>query len=102
MLPAAPSPHTPYGTPPLRAPTALDPGVADFVMRQPPAVKLLDDLLRMVTDLMPLYREKGRMHLVVAFGCTGGQHRSVVLAAEMARRLRERDEIDVDFVTRDL
>ncbi len=92
----------PYWEPHLRDLNGLDPAVAEFVLRQPPAVKLLDDLLRMVTDLMPLYREKGRMHLVVAFGCTGGQHRSVVLAAEMARRLRERDEIDVDFVTRDL
>jgi UPF0042 nucleotide-binding protein len=56
----------------------------------------------MVTDLMPLYHEKGRMHLVIAFGCTGGRHRSVVLAAEMAKRLRDVDGVDVDFVTRDI
>ncbi len=71
-------------------------------MSQPPAGKLLDDLQRMVTDLMPLYREKGRMHLVIAFGCTGGQHRSVVLAAQMARRLERLEGVDVDFVTRDV
>jgi UPF0042 nucleotide-binding protein len=56
----------------------------------------------MVSDLLPLYQQKGRMHLVVAFGCTGGQHRSVVLAQELATRLRERDGIDVDFVAREL
>ena len=42
------------------------------------------------------------MHVVVAFGCTGGRHRSVVLASELARRLRQTEGIDVDLVTRDI
>jgi len=92
----------PYWVPELRDRTGHDPEVAEFVMSQPPAVKLLDDLHRIVIDLMPLYHEKGRMHLVIAFGCTGGRHRSVVLAAEMARRLEQVDGVDVDFVTRDI
>ena len=92
----------PYWVPDLRDRDGRDPAVADFVMKQPAAVKLLDDLHRIVVDLMPRYHEKGRMHLVIAFGCTGGQHRSVVLAAEMARRLKSLDGIDVDFVTRDI
>ena len=92
----------PYWVPELRERTGHDPAVAEFVLSQPAAVRLLDDLHRMVTDLMPLYREKGRMHLVIAFGCTGGRHRSVVLASEMANRLRAIDGIDVDFVTRDI
>jgi len=91
----------PYWVPELRERNGLDPAVADFVMKQPAAKKLLDDLERMVGDLLPLYTEKGRMHLVVAFGCTGGQHRSVVLAAAMAKRLESRG-VDVDFVTRDI
>ena len=92
----------PYWVPELRQLTGRDPAVAEFVLRQPAATKLLDDLQRIVADLMPLYQEKGRMHLVVAFGCTGGRHRSVVLASEMARRLEEMDGVDVDFVTRDI
>jgi len=42
------------------------------------------------------------MELTVAFGCTGGRHRSVVLAQEMARRLRSLPELDVVFRARDL
>ncbi len=92
----------PYWVPELRDLSGLDSAVADFVMKQPAAGRLLDDIEGMVGELIPLYREKGRMHVVVAFGCTGGQHRSVVLAAELARRLGETDGIDVDFVTRDI
>ncbi len=69
---------------------------------QPAAGRLLDDVQRIVRDLLPLYREKGRMHLVVAFGCTGGRHRSVVLAQELSERLRKIEGVDVDFVTRDI
>lgn len=92
----------PYWEPDLRDLTGRDPAVAEFVLSQPAAVKLIDDLERIVVDLMPRYHEKGRMHLVVAFGCTGGRHRSVVLAAEMARRLERVEGVDVDFVTRDI
>ena len=91
----------PYWVPELRELNGLDPGVIDYVMKQPAAARLLDDLERMVSDLLPLYTDKGRMHLVVAFGCTGGQHRSVVLASAMAKRLQARG-VDVDFVTRDI
>jgi UPF0042 nucleotide-binding protein len=86
----------------LRERTGRDPEVTAFVMRQPAAKRLLDDIERMVRELVPLYQEKGRMHIVVAFGCTGGQHRSVVLASELAQRLGDDDAFDVDFVTRDV
>jgi hypothetical protein len=92
----------PYWVPELREKSGHDPAVAEFVLRQPAAKRLLDDIERIVVELLPLYEEKGRMHVVVAFGCTGGQHRSVVLASELARRLDEKHEIDVDFVTRDI
>ncbi len=92
----------PYWVLELRPLSGRDPAVADYVMKQPAAGRLLDDVHRIVRDLLPLYREKGRMHLVVAFGCTGGQHRSVVLASELAERLRDIEGIDVDFVSRDV
>lgn len=92
----------PYWVPELRERSGRDPAVADFVLKQPAARRLLDEIEGIVGELLPLYQEKGRMHIVVAFGCTGGQHRSVVLASELARRLEEKDGIDVDFVTRDI
>ncbi|HEV2415225.1 MAG TPA: RNase adapter RapZ [Candidatus Dormibacteraeota bacterium] len=92
----------PYWVPELRELSGRDPAVADFVLKQPAARRLLDDIERIVGELLPLYQEKGRMHVVVAFGCTGGRHRSVALASELARRLDEKDDIDVDFVTRDI
>jgi RNase adaptor protein for sRNA GlmZ degradation len=92
----------PYWVPELRDLSGRDAAVADFVLKQPAARRLLDDIERIVRELLPLYQEKGRMHVVVAFGCTGGRHRSVVLASELARRLGENDGIDVDFVTRDI
>ena len=92
----------PYWVPELKELSGHDQAVVDFVLRQPAANRLLDDVERMVRDLAPLYAEKGRMNLVVAFGCTGGQHRSVVLAAELARRLGDGDGMDVAFTTSDL
>lgn len=92
----------PYWVPELRERTGRDPAVADYVLKQPSAVRLLDDLERIVRDLLPQYHHRGRMDVIVAFGCTGGQHRSVALAAEMARRLRTIDGTDVELVTRDL
>jgi hypothetical protein len=92
----------PYWVPELRELSGHDEAVAEYVMKQPSAGRLLDDVQRIVRDVLPLYREKGQMHLVVAFGCTGGRHRSVVLASELAARLKETEEIDVEFVTRDL
>jgi rhodanese/phosphatase family RapZ-like protein len=92
----------PYWVPELRELSGRDAAVADFVLKQPAARRLLEDIERIVGELLPLYQEKGRMHIVVAFGCTGGQHRSVVLASELARRLEEKDGVDVDFVTRDI
>ncbi|MNC91318.1 glmZ(sRNA)-inactivating NTPase [compost metagenome] len=49
----------------------------------------------MLDFLLPAYAEEGKSNLVVAFGCTGGRHRSVVLAEMMARRYEDRAGMDV-------
>lgn len=89
----------PYWVPELREKPGTDAEVSDFVLRQPAAAELMDRLESALRWAIPLYT---RDHLTVAFGCTGGRHRSVALAAEMARRLADVESVDVEFVTRDL
>jgi RNase adaptor protein for sRNA GlmZ degradation len=91
----------PYWVEELRPQTGLDPAVHRFVMSQPGAGQLLDGLERTIGGLLPAYRAQGREELTVAFGCTGGRHRSVVLANELARRL-ESGEVDVETEYREL
>jgi len=92
----------PYWVPELRDLSGRDAAVAEFVMNQPAAGRLLDDVTQMARDFLPLYLNGRRKHVVVAFGCSGGRHRSVVLAEQLADRLREIEGVDVDFVTRDI
>ena len=92
----------PYWVDELRPLDGRDPRVREFVMKQPAATDLLDNLERTLRDTLPHYRERGRSQLVVAFGCTGGRHRSVAMAKEMAARLERLEGVDVEFTARDL
>lgn len=92
----------PYWVPELRPLTGLEPAVREHVLGQPSALALLEGLEAALARLLPEYARRGRMELTVAFGCTGGRHRSVVLAAEMACRLRAVAGIDVEFRAREL
>lgn len=66
------------------------------------AEEFLDSLLALLGDLLARYRSRGREVLTVAFGCTGGRHRSVVIASEVAARLRARGDVDVEVAHREL
>jgi P-loop ATPase protein family len=92
----------PYWVDELRPLDGRDPRVREFVFAQPAATELLDNLERTLKDALPHYRERGRSQLIVAFGCTGGRHRSVAMAKEMAARLERLDGVDVEFTPRDL
>jgi UPF0042 nucleotide-binding protein len=72
----------------LRPLTGLDEPVRDYVLSQPAAVEFLGHLADMARQLLPAYVAEGKAYLTVAFGCTGGRHRSVAIATEVARLLR--------------
>jgi UPF0042 nucleotide-binding protein len=92
----------PYWVDELRPLDGRDARVRDYVLNQPVARDLLDNLERTLKNALPHYRERGRSQLIVAFGCTGGRHRSVVMASEMAERLKHIEGVDVEFSARDI
>jgi hypothetical protein len=92
----------PYWVDELRPLDGRDPRVREFVVSQPAARELLGNLERTLRAALPHYRDRGRSQLVVAFGCTGGRHRSVAMAREMAARLENLENTDVEFVAREL
>jgi RNase adaptor protein for sRNA GlmZ degradation len=91
----------PYWVEELKPLDGRDERVRAHVLAQAAAGDLADRLAETLKGLLPLYRAQGRDELMVAFGCTGGRHRSVVVADEVARRLGEAG-IDVEITHRDL
>ncbi len=80
----------PHWVPELRPMSGLDTEVSDYVMDLELAKSFLDDLTHMIDRLLPAYLAEGKSYLSIAFGCTGGRHRSVALAEAFSERLRER------------
>ena len=79
----------PHWVPELQPQNGLDEPVRDFVLQQPGAAAFIDRVDALLTSLMPAFLREGKSYLTIAVGCTGGRHRSVVVAEELARRLRE-------------
>ncbi len=77
----------PHFVPEFRKKTGLDPKVAAYVRGFPQSIEFLSRVTAMMLYLLPHYVEEGKSYLTVAFGCTGGQHRSVMMAEEMKERL---------------
>jgi UPF0042 nucleotide-binding protein len=73
----------------LRPLTGLDERVRDYVLEQPAALEFLANLEAMLVQLLPAYVAEGKAYLTIALGCTGGRHRSVTIAEEVARLLRK-------------
>ena len=71
----------------LRPLSGLDAAVADFVMAQPVTADFLDRLESLLALLVPQYVAEGKSYLTVAFGCTGGRHRSVAVTEHFAKVL---------------
>ncbi|MEG0661950.1 MAG: RNase adapter RapZ [Anaerovoracaceae bacterium] len=76
----------PYYVPSLKRATGNSKKVRNYVMKHQEAITFVKNLDRLINSIIPCYMREGKFHLNVAFGCTGGQHRSVSMANEFAER----------------
>ena len=79
----------PYYIEELKNHTGLEDCIREYVFGFEESRELLSRVLEFLDFLLPLYRKEGKRELVVAFGCTGGQHRSVCFAEALAAHMRE-------------
>jgi len=92
----------PYWNADLKPLSGLDEKVRQFVLGQPAATRFLELVTELLQLTAPAYRAEGKEQLRVALGCTGGYHRSIVLAEELARRLGELADASVTVFHREL
>lgn len=79
----------PHWDPMLRPQTGLDEAVGEHIENDPAFAPAFSRIRDLVLELLPHYVEQGRAYLAIAFGCTGGRHRSVYAAQKLAGALRE-------------
>jgi RNase adapter protein RapZ len=77
----------PFFVPELRPLTGTDVRVRDYVMEQPESRRFIDEVTQLLKFLLPLYQREGKSYLTIGLGCTGGRHRSPVLARQLSERL---------------
>jgi UPF0042 nucleotide-binding protein len=78
----------PHFVPEFRALTGRDPRVAKYIRSFPQTQEFIRRISDLLVYLLPHYIHEGKSYLTIAFGCTGGQHRSVMIAEEVGRHLR--------------
>jgi UPF0042 nucleotide-binding protein len=87
----------PYFVDELKPLTGKDPKVAEYVLKLKETQEFLRRFRELVKFLIPLYKKEGKSYLTIAIGCTGGRHRSIVVAdtveAYLRKRLKEEDVI---------
>ena len=92
----------PYYVSDLRPLTGLDEPIKQFIRKSPECDIFLDKFEDMLNFLIPHYVQEGKNQLVVAVGCTGGRHRSVMLADEIYKRLSKNTDYGVRILHRDM
>ncbi|MBN9180397.1 MAG: RNase adapter RapZ [Microbacterium sp.] len=92
----------PFWNDELRALTGEDDAVREFVMAQTGAVEFLDAYAAAMAPVLEGYQRENKRHSVIAIGCTGGKHRSVVMVRELAARLASVPGVAVRVAHRDL
>jgi UPF0042 nucleotide-binding protein len=91
----------PFFVPGLRELNGIDARVREYVMAQPEARRFVHEVTRLLKFLVPLYRREGKSYLTIGLGCTGGRHRSPVLARELREALAH-EQIEVEVRDHDL
>ena len=86
----------------FKALTGRDGPVIDFLNQQESAHQYLAGVMSLVDSSVHNYQQRGFKNLMISFGCTGGQHRSVYLAEQVAKRLRSRSGVEVVLQHREL
>ena len=94
--------QNPYYIEELRSLSGLTGEVRQFVMDQPPTARFLDYLRDFLDFAIPAYVSEGKTRLTIGIGCTGGYHRSIAIAEEIAAWLREQDFGSVAVFHREL
>lgn len=92
----------PFWIPDLRPHTGLDPEVSEYVLGQEGAREFIDSYATAVKPVLAGYQRENKRHATIAIGCTGGKHRSVAMARELARLLQEFPGVAVSLKHRDL
>ncbi|WP_129659178.1 RNase adapter RapZ [Rothia halotolerans] len=92
----------PHWVPGLRPQTGRDPEVRDYVLGNSGAARFVDLYVEAIGSVLPGYRAESKHYATIALGCTGGKHRSVAVAEEIARRLKSQPNVTVSVQHRDL
>ncbi len=79
----------PFFEPELKSLSGKDPAISDYVLGQPPGSSYLEKFKDFLDFILPLFQKEGRYRLTMAFGCTGGRHRSVAVAENVAEFLKK-------------
>jgi UPF0042 nucleotide-binding protein len=86
----------------LRAKTGNDKEVSDYVLGQPGVGSFVDNYVSALEVVLEGYRNENKRFSTIAIGCTGGKHRSVAIANEIAKRLAHLSDVTVSVQHRDL
>jgi UPF0042 nucleotide-binding protein len=92
----------PFWVPELRPQSGLDEQVRDYLLDRDDAEEFISSYAAALTPVLDGYRRENKRHATIAVGCTGGKHRSVAVAEELGRRLRDLPSVTVNVRHRDL
>jgi UPF0042 nucleotide-binding protein len=91
----------PYFVPELKALDGESKEIQDFILKDPETELFLANYLKLLDHVIPLYEKEGKAYLTIAIGCTGGRHRSVVIAQRVYDHI-QRTQSTVRLIHRDI